>query len=105
MLVIIIPFNGLQDAAITAGTNAYIAAASDQRVLIIDLSGRDYGFLTAGGSSATQYSVDGVHPTNEAHALLAADIAAAIKTFESQTTTTGASGSSRTVGGGVLAGM
>jgi lysophospholipase L1-like esterase len=105
LIVIVIHFNGQQDTAITAGANAYIRSAADTRVLIVDLSARNYGFLTASGS-ATQYSVDGIHPTNEAHALLAADITAAIKTFEAQATSgNGAIGSSHSVGGGVLAGQ
>ena len=105
LIVILLPFNGQQATPITTGINAYIAATSDPRVLIVDTSTRHLGF-TANGGPATQYAVDGVHPTSEGHALLAADLVAAIKTFESASPSLYATpGSSRTVGGGVLSGL
>jgi lysophospholipase L1-like esterase len=105
LMVIILPPDGQQANTITTAVVTYIASSFDTRVMLVNLSAGDYGFQTGAGS-ATQFSVDGIHPTTEGHALIAADIAATIKAFESSIATSPhLMGSTNTVGGGCFAGL
>ncbi len=76
-IYIVIPFGGFKRAAITAAFNAYATSnTSDKRIKLIDLGTDGQKGVTAFSLGASNFSSDGIHPTQFNHARLAAMLAA-----------------------------
>jgi lysophospholipase L1-like esterase len=103
---VVIPFGGFKRAAIVAGVASYLASSPGDRADCIDLGTLFQAGLSGPYGTPTRPApFDGIHPNILTHGQAGAALAAAIVTAETNTSSGGGTGSSHTVGGGILAGL
>ena len=102
---VVVPFGGFKRSAIFAGVTSYLSTHSNDRVAYIDLGTLfQIGLTGPQGTGTRPAPFDGVHPNTIAHGQAGAALAAAIRSAE-LATIPNTTGSSHSVGGGVLAGL
>ncbi len=98
-ILVYVPFG----QAIAATIASAVTAIANSRVKLRNL-GSAYSTGLTNSGSATYQSVDGTHPNTMTHALLRGAMVADIQSALGTTQNSGGTGSSHTVGGGILCG-